>query len=224
MIVGLFAAGHVFQYVKQRSLGPSERNQFTVYLDLPAEAHISETIKATNRLTSYLNNREKNPEITDTLAYVGGGGPRFFLALSPNDPQPNKAFLIVNTRSFADNSNVMRRIEDFIETRLPQANGRTQVLFLGSSALGTVEIRLQGANTETLQALSSEVKQAFHSVNGIKAVRTDWENPVLKLRVEIDQERARRAGVTSEEIARTLSTGYTRSARRVTGITLSFSR
>ncbi|MEM9388496.1 MAG: efflux RND transporter permease subunit [Pseudomonadota bacterium] len=34
MVGLLFAAGNVFQHVKQRSLGPSERNQFTVYLDL----------------------------------------------------------------------------------------------------------------------------------------------------------------------------------------------
>jgi multidrug efflux pump subunit AcrB len=37
-------------------------------------------------------------------------------------------------------------------------------------------------------------------------VRSDWENPVLKVKVAVDQERARRAGVTSAEIARALST------------------
>ena len=36
MLSLLFGAGQIFQFVKQRSLGPSERNQFTVYLVLPA--------------------------------------------------------------------------------------------------------------------------------------------------------------------------------------------
>lgn len=208
MILSLLAAGNVFQFVKQRSLGPSERNQFTVYLDLHAEAHISQTIAATQQLAQYLNDPQSNPEVVATLAYVGGGGPRFFLALSPNDPQPNKAFLVVNTRDYAENPQVMRRIEDYIDNHLPQANGRTQVLFLGSSALGTVELRIRGNNANTLLVLGAKVKQAFASISGVKAIRTDWENPVLKLQVEVDQERARRAGVTSQEIARTLSTTF----------------
>jgi multidrug efflux pump subunit AcrB len=41
-------------------------------------------------------------------------------------------------------------------------------------------------------------------VAGIRAIRSDWEDPVFKIRVEVDQERARRAEVTSEDIARAL--------------------
>ncbi|MGI9304559.1 MAG: efflux RND transporter permease subunit [Gammaproteobacteria bacterium] len=209
LMVGLlFAAGQVFQFVKQRSLGPSERNQFTVYLDLPAEAHIKETLAATRSLSAYLTNKEHNPEVTDVLAYVGAGGPRFFLALAPNDPQPNKAFFVVNTQDFTQIATAMARVESFIKQDLPQASGRADILFLGSAALGTVEVQVFGPDADMLRALGDRVKQAFLSVSGTQAVRSDWENPVLKLRVVIDQERARRAGVTSDDIARALSATF----------------
>jgi len=208
MIGLLFSAGQVFQFVKQRSLGPSERNQFTVYLDLPAEAHISETISATKTLSAYLHDDEKNPEVTEILSYVGSGGPRFFLVLSPNDPQANKAFIVVNTQTSDQIDIVMQRVDRFIKRDLPQATGRTQILFLGKSPMGTVELRVLGSNVDILRNLGDQIKQAFYSVPGTKAVRSDWENPVLKFFVDVDQERARRAGVTSQEIARTLSAHF----------------
>ena len=93
--------GQVFGFVKQRSLGPSERNQFTVYVDLPADASINGDARGdpARLATSSWTSDGPNPEVDRTCSsYVGSGGPRFFLALAPNDPQPNKAFLVVNTR------------------------------------------------------------------------------------------------------------------------------
>jgi multidrug efflux pump subunit AcrB len=205
VVVMLIATGLVFQTVKQRSLGPSERNQFVVYVDLPAEAAISETIETTRRLSAFLSDKARNPEVTDVLSYVGSGGPRFFLALSPNDPQPNKAFMVVNTETDKQIQAVMRRTDRYFDTDLPQASGRSEVLFLGPAALGTVELRIVGQSIDDLRRIGLDVRNVFYSVPGIQAVRSDWENSVLKIRVEIDQERARRNGITSEQVAMTLS-------------------
>ena len=205
MLALLFAAGQVFQYVKQRSLGPSARNQFTVYLDLPAQAYIGQTIEAARKMAAYLGNPDANPEVTDVLSYVGGGGPRFFLALAPNDPQANKAFLVVNTQTAAQVPELMRRVENFIIDEMPEATGRADLLFLGPAALGTVELRVRGPEIATLRRIAADIERVFLEIGGVTGIRNDWENAVLKLRVEVDQERARRARVTSEEIAIALS-------------------
>jgi multidrug efflux pump subunit AcrB len=205
MFALLVAAGHVFQYVKQRSLGPSARNQFTVYLDLPAQAHISQTIEATRTMAAYLGDREANPEVTDVLAYIGGGGPRFFVSLAPNDPQPNKAFLVVNTRTADQVPELMRRVDDFIIDELPEATGRADLLFLGPAALGTVELRVRGPEIGVLRRIAADVGSVFLEIGGVTGIRNDWENAVVKFRVEVDQERARRSRVTSQEVANALS-------------------
>ena len=208
MIGLLLSSTSIFKHVKRRSLGPSERNQFTVYVDLPSEASIHETIGATDRLTGFLRDEGENPEVTDVLAYVGSGGPRFFLSLSPNDPQPNKAFLVVNTQEAHQIEAVMARVERFMVEGMPEATGRTDILFLGSSPLGTVQFLVRGPEIEGIRRLGAEITDAFHRVEGIRAVRNDWENSVLKLRVDVDQERARRAGLSSENIAQTLSAHF----------------
>ncbi|MBL4623024.1 MAG: efflux RND transporter permease subunit, partial [Immundisolibacteraceae bacterium] len=158
LMIGLLLSSiSVFSLVKQRSLGASERNQFTVYLDLPAAAAIDLTIEVTQRLSTYLKDPAENPEVTDTLAYVGAGGPRFFLALTPNDPQPNKAFLVVNTQHADQIGTVMTRVERYIIGQLPEANGRADLLFLGPAALGTVELKITGPDINTLRRLSHQV-------------------------------------------------------------------
>ena len=205
MFALLVSSAMIFGFIKQRSLGPSERNQFTVYVDLPAEAAITETIAATEQLEDYLLDKSENPEVTDVLAYVGSGGPRFFLALSPNDAQPNKAFLVVNTETPDQIGAVMERIDSYFITDMPFANGRTDILFLGSSPLGTVEYEIAGPEIQTLRQLKADVRDAFLSVDGVRSVRDNWENAVLKIKADIDQDRARRSGVTSEDVASTLT-------------------
>jgi multidrug efflux pump subunit AcrB len=208
MLLLLFAAGQIFGFVKERSLGPSARNQFTAYLDLPAGTHIKETMAAARQLSDYLVDRDRNPEVTGVLAYVGSGGPRFFLALAPNDPQPNKAFLVINTQSSDQVPELMRRTEEYILRDLPQATGRADILFLGKDAIGEVKMQVRGPSIDTLRRLTAEVEDVFHSVPGTRAIRNDWENAVLKMRVLVDQERARRGGVTSEEVAGSLSSVF----------------
>jgi len=101
---------------------------------------------------------------------------------------------------------LMDRVDAWMAEQLPEATGRTEELFLGPAPLGTVELRLHGPDIAGLQHISEQMLAAFRAVEGTQGVRSDWDNPVLKLRVIVDQERARRAGVTSEEIARALST------------------
>lgn len=208
MIALLIASGMVFGLIKKRALGPSERNQFTVYLDLPSEASINQTIVAANRVSAYLSNKDENPEVTDVLTYVGAGGPRFFLALSPNDPQPNKAFMVINTETSEQIHGVIARVNDYIKTDVPEGVGRAEILFLGSSQLGTVQLQIAGEDLTKLRTLGSQISDAFYSVDGVQNVRNDWENSIFKMRVEVDQERARRAGVTSEGVANTLTTYF----------------
>ncbi len=208
MLALLVLSMYAFGFVRQRTLGPSERNQFVVYVDLPSEASVTSTIKATDRLTRFLLDDEQNPEVEDALAYIGSGGPRFFLSLAPNDPQPNKAFMVVNTQTPEQIFEVMARVDRFLVESVPEATGRTEVLNLGSAAQGTVEMRIVGDDIIGMRRVARQVEDAFFDVPGIRGVRNDWENTVFKMQVQIDQDRARRAGVTSEDVAKTLSSYF----------------
>ncbi len=198
--------------VRQRNMPPSERNQFTIYLSLPAGTDIRETMDSTARLAAFLSDGSRNPEIETNVAYIASGGPRFFLALQPPDPLPHSAFFVVNVQNYAQLPAVMERAQTFMAAQLPEARGRCETLFLGASPIGTVETRITGPDIQTLQVLAEQVKDRYRAIEGVAGLRSDWENPILSVRVEIDQDLASRAGLSSQTIARTLSTildGYT---------------
>ncbi len=100
-ITAMIFAGAVYGFTKiPRIMFPNgDRNQYTVYLDLPAGTHIEETDRNVRQFCDWLQDKDQNPEITGSIAYVGNGGPRFFLSLSPTDPDPHSAFVIVNTET-----------------------------------------------------------------------------------------------------------------------------
>jgi multidrug efflux pump subunit AcrB len=196
--------GFVASLLVREFFGPSDRNQFLVYVDLPAGYKIEATDEVVQGLTTWLSDKEKNPEITSTVAYVGIGGPRFFLVLSPLDPDPHVAFVIVNTETSGTVPEVVQRVRQYFIDQVPEANGRVKQMWLGSEEPGFLEIRLYGVDPEYLMDKGQQLTAQLKAMPGTLDVRNDWENKVLKAKIVVDQARARRSGVTSREAALSL--------------------
>ncbi|TFH92527.1 efflux RND transporter permease subunit [Vibrio ouci] len=204
MLATFALAIYGFKYVTIQFMPGSERNQYLVFVDLPAGTKVSETQLVTKRLNQWLLDKSQNPNVTSTVAYVGDGGPRFFLALSPIDRQPNRAFLIVNTVDAGSALEMVEKTNRFFITDLPEASGQAKRMWLGGTELGLVEYQVVGEDIATLQRIALQIEQVLRKVPGAVGVRNDWENNVPKLVVNIDQALALRAGVSSRDIAQSL--------------------
>ncbi|MBY0225998.1 MAG: efflux RND transporter permease subunit [Hyphomicrobium sp.] len=189
-------------------LPPSERAQFVVRLELPAGANEAETLRVTERLARFLADESANPDVASNVFYVGAGGPRFFLALSPVDSAPHVAFGVVNTGDSSSVAAARARLEEFLAAQIPEGRGWTELLFLGQEPPGTLEIRLSGLDIDTLYQRGKHIEDLLASVPGTKDLRTDWANPVLQIDVLIDQERTRRAGLSPAATARALEANF----------------
>ncbi|MGD8942832.1 MAG: efflux RND transporter permease subunit, partial [Desulfobacterales bacterium] len=190
--------GFLASLLVREFFGPSVRNQFLVYVDLPAGYRIQSTDGVVQQLTGWLSDKEKNPEITSTIAYVGTGGPRFFLVLSPLDPDPHVAFVIVNTESPDPVPELVERVRQYFIDYIPEANGRVKEMWMGSEEPGFLEIRIFGQDPAYIFEKGNQLTARLKAMPGTLDVRNTWENKVLKAHVVVDQARARRAGVTSE--------------------------
>ncbi len=205
LVAAMVGAGFGFRFVVQEFFPASDRNQYLVYLDLPAGSHIEKTKAAVQKLGDWLGDRAVNPEVTGTIAYVGSGGPRFFLSLAPLDPDPHIAFMVVNTESGDQVPEMVRRTREFILDEIPEARGRVMAMWLGASETGLVEIRVSGPDAEVLTRKAAHLLAGLRAIPGNIIIKQDWENRVLKIEVLVDQARARRAGVTSEQVANSLN-------------------
>ena len=204
-LILLVAAGWAMRFVPTAFFPASDRNQFLVYLDLPAGTHIGETTAAVRRLTAWLGDKKTNPAVTSTIAYVGGGGPRFFLSLSPLDPDPHVGFIVVNTNSNKDVPGMIGKVRQHLFDRFPELQGRVKAMWFGATETGALEVRLSGPKSDVLTRAANVLMKGFRSIPGTIDLKQDWENYIVKAVVQVDQARARRAGITSQEVANSLA-------------------
>lgn len=183
----------------------SDRNQFLVYLDFPSGTHINETTKVTRRLTNWLADTTQNPKIESSIAYIGYGGPRFFLALSPPDPADNHSFIVINTKHVTDVDSVKQQVDSYILDQLPEARGRCKKMSLGAGEIGLLEYRIIGPDINTLYRIGRKIEDKMRTITGSMDVGNNWGEPIYRMQVHIDQDRASRAGVTSQAIAKALN-------------------
>lgn len=204
IFVGLVGGGYLSSQLVREMFGHSDRNQFLVYVDMPAGYNLDATDDVIQRLSGWLSDQSVNPEISGTIAYVGTGGPRFVLALAPFDADPHRAFIIANTESGEQVPEVAERVRRYIAEMLPEVEGRVKRMWTTGSEPGLVEIRLLGPDAQYLYGKGQELTDSVRAMRGTIDVRSNWENKVLKAPVLIDQVRARRAGISSQEVANSL--------------------
>ena len=200
----LAGGGYVGSQLVREMFGHSDRNQFLVYVDLPAGYSIEATDEVVQRLTGWLSDESVNPEITGTIAYVGTGGPRFVLVLAPFDPDPHRAFIIANTETGDQVVEVAARVRSHIAASLPGVEGRVKQMWTSGPEPGFLEIRLYGPDAWQLYAKGVELTDRVRAMPGTTDIRNNWENTVMKAPVMVDQARARRAGISSLEVAYSL--------------------
>ena len=208
----LFIALQGLQYVPKLFFPPSDRDYFKVELELPIGTRLTTTEALVKDMEAFLAqelkvNEQREKGVTEWVSYVGNGGPRFLLTHSPEPASSNYALMIVSTTSYKHIDEIMAKIEGYALQRHPDLLIKQRKIENGSPIANPVEIRLSGSDMSVLMGLVDELKDKMRSTNGLKAISDDWGLPIKKLQIKINQTRARRAGVSSKDIASSLQTG-----------------
>ena len=202
-LVGL--AAFLFSMVPNQMFPLSDRNQILIFMDMPKGTHISATEASSLAVGRWLSDATQNPEVENHILYVGDGGPRFYLSLNPNEPNPASSFFLVNTDDLAGALVLSRRAERYFVENHPEARFKIKQLSMGASESGIVEIEIKGPDLDRLLSLAKQVEDAFAEAPGIVQNENDWGNKIIKAAIEINQDKARRLGITSEDMAQLLS-------------------
>ncbi len=196
--VGLFAL------LPAQLFPDSERSEVLIYVDLPKGAHISETERISRKVGRWIADKDANPEVVNQLLYVGDGGPRFYLALDPADRSPSSAFILVNTEDREGSLAFLERARSHLYTYFPEARFRVKRLTMGSDESGIVEVEISGPELDRLMELADSVEDAFHEAPLLVENQNDWGAKVIKVVVDLDQDNARRLGISSDSLSRVL--------------------
>ncbi|MEM1401503.1 MAG: efflux RND transporter permease subunit, partial [Pseudomonadota bacterium] len=201
-----------FGRLKSEMFPLSERTDFLIYMDMPKGTAISETEAYASAVQDWLSDETVNPGIENSTIYVGDGGPRFYLALSPADPDPASAFFVVNATDFETAVETAERARRTFIEEFPAARFRVTRLSMGGSESGIVDVEVTGPDADVLLAASAELEAAFNALPDLTKNESNWGNKVLKVVVDIAQDRAREFGVTSQEISEVMDAYFSGTA------------
>jgi multidrug efflux pump len=213
VVVLLFVVAIVgLGYVRQEFIAPSEDPVFTAKLEMPLGTSIEASQKIMDGVDGFIRDtflEVDRPRIHNWLTFIGEGGPRFQLGLNPPTPNPANAFLIANTLHDDDVDVVMAGIEEYLHREQPDLAAQVKRLENGPPVDYPIIVRLSGSDVDTLYRLADQVTGHLYGNPAISDVKNTWGLQTKKLLVRVNQELARRSGVTSEDVAYSLKAGLT---------------
>jgi multidrug efflux pump len=208
MLLCLAGAVAVIVSIPYDFLPKSDRLQFQMPVSLQPGSDSRQTLQTVQSMSRWFADEKSNPEVVDSIGYVADGGPRIVLGLNPPLPGANIAYFTVGVRADTDIDEVIARTRQYVRAHYPQVRAEPKRFSMGSTEAGVAIYRVVGPDETVLRGAAEKIAQALRAVPGTEDVYDDWDARIPRYMVRIDQLKARRAGVTSQDIAQALQMRY----------------
>jgi multidrug efflux pump subunit AcrB len=202
-VIGLFVAAVLGMGVVKKQFFPiSDRPEVLVEIQMPYGTSINQTSAAAARLETWLAQQREASIVT---AYIGQGAPRFYMAMSPELPDPSFAKIVVRTDNQQERDALKQRLRQAIAEGLAgEARVRVTQLVFGPYSPFPVAYRVSGPDPDTLRGIASQVQQVMQASPQMRTVNSDWGTRVPTLHFSLDQDRLQALGLSSSVVAQQL--------------------
>nr|WP_249225814.1 efflux RND transporter permease subunit [Shinella sp. XGS7] len=207
LIFGLGLAG--MGRVQQQFFPDSSRPEILVDLTLPEGSTIEQSREIAKRFEARLM---REPGVATVSTWIGSGVPRFYLPLDQIFPAPNVSQAIILPKDLKEREALRKRLPALVAAEFPEARARVKLLPNGPPVPYPVQFRVAGDNVKEVRRWADQAKEILRANPNMRGVNDNWNESVKALRLEVDQDKARALGVSSQSIAqatRTLLSGTT---------------
>jgi multidrug efflux pump subunit AcrB len=197
--IGLFALSLFgMRYVQNQFFPASDRPELLVNLTLPQGASLNATGDTVKRLEQIL---KQDPDIDYWTFYVGSGAVRFYLPLDQQLANDFFAQAVVVTKGFEQRPAVQKRLEQALASQFDTILTRVSPLELGPPVGWPLKFRISGPDEMTVRDTAQAFAQMLGQNADARNINFDWNEPSKVLRVNVDQDRARILGISSQSLA-----------------------
>lgn len=201
MLALLAGAIIVLLQVPYDFLPKSDRMQFQIPITLEPGTSSRMTLHTVRDISRWLS---ADKDVLDSIGYVADGGPRIVLGLNPPLPAPDVAYFTVSVREGRNLDEVIKRTRDYLLSQHPEVQAQPKRFSMGTTEAGVAIYRVTGPDEGVLRDIAARIEQALTTLPGTLDVRNDWRVRQTRYNVEVDQYKARRAGVSTQDIAQAL--------------------
>jgi multidrug efflux pump subunit AcrB len=185
-IIGLI----ILMLSPQQNFPSFQRNQFAVEVFLPIGSSLHQTDLVMREIEDKLKNDSRVKEVA---AFVGTSSPRFNSLYAPNFPAKHFGQLLVITESSEATKEILDEYSKKYSDNNPKAYIKWKQLEM-SPAKGPIEIRVSGDSIATIKKVAAQISDIARGVKGAQWVRTDYEQPLQSVRLNLKQDEVIRLG------------------------------
>ncbi|MCL1668171.1 efflux RND transporter permease subunit [Elizabethkingia ursingii] len=180
----------------------SERDQFNMEVWMPNGTSLEKTEAKVKELEKIL---KKDNRVVDITSFVGMSSPRFHTTYAPESPKLHFAQVFITT---VDNDATNEMAKEYLEKLknfIP--DGYLKVKQLSFQEGSPIEIRVVSDNEADQRKVALEVKKILENTPGTNNVRLNSEYDYMGVKLNVDDIKANRLGVTNQAITQTLGAG-----------------
>ncbi|AZP10778.1 efflux RND transporter permease subunit [Undibacterium parvum] len=201
MIFGLGVFG--FKFIEQQFFPDSSRPELMVELWLPEGSAFAASEAQAKKFEAFIQKQDGVESIT---SYVGTGSPRFYLPLDQIFPQTNVSQIVVLPKDLKAREALRLKITQAFKTDFPEVRGRVKLLPNGPPVPYPVQFRVTGLEVEKVREIADRVKDVMRANPNAIGVNDNWNESVKVIRIDMDQDKLRALGVTSQSVMRAANT------------------
>jgi len=213
----LFGAMQLTPYIPQIFFPANDKAVMSMDLDLPIGTPLEKTEKVVQQIERFIASQlmaEFDDEgnvtrdgVISWSSFIGSGAPRYFLSYEQEQESSSYAYVLLNvTDRWKATSSLVPSLESYCFENFPDLTTNVGPLNLGPPVVAPVRVRISGKDADEIFGLADRVKAHMATVAGTRDITDDWGPRTKKLFVRINQARAQRAGLTSQDIAVSLQT------------------
>ena len=199
LVTAIFGFGHV----RQLFFPESSMTKFMIDVWMPEGTRIQKLSSALRIAEERLTADER---VQGVATFVGSGPPRFYLPVEPELPYQSFGQLIVNVGDVGEIDGLLADLTPWFRDTYPDALPVLRKYGVGPTNTWKIAVRVGGpaeADPGTLRRVANEIRAVIDAEPKAAYSRTDWRQRVQKVVPRYNQERARWASVTREDLAQT---------------------
>jgi len=199
---GLFAVSLVgFAFVEQGFFPASTTPHLMVDYWLPAGTDIERTNADLEEIEEDLATMDG---VTDVQTVVGMGTLRYKLVYQPEAPTSSFGQMILRVEDASTLERLQADVHAYLQKNAPEARAKVWLFELGPGGGSKIEAQFSGPDPAVLQSLAQQAKDVFAEDEAAILVKDDWREQVPVIHPLYSETRARRLGVSREDVAEAL--------------------
>ncbi|MCJ1900700.1 efflux RND transporter permease subunit [Paracoccus ferrooxidans] len=201
--LAVFAVSVVgMRFVEQQFFPTSDRTEIIVDVTERANASIAKTDADMARIEAML---AEEPDAQFWTTYVGRGAPRFILSMDVPTPGPYMGQIVIQTPDLAARDRLKARLAEFAGRELVGTDIYVKNLEIGPPVGKPVQYRVSSPDPEQARDAARELAAVLATEPRLRDIALDWNEPARVVRLQVNQDQARRLGLTNEDISGALS-------------------